>query len=55
MTGYADLLNEFRLGFEVCRRVTEDVTVNPDFFEEYQMTYEEDGGSTFDRILRRAE
>jgi restriction system protein len=31
-----DLLREFRLGIEVRQRVEEDVTVNPDFFDEYQ-------------------
>jgi restriction system protein len=31
-----DLLKEFRLGVEVRERVTEDVTVNADFFDEYQ-------------------
>jgi restriction system protein len=31
-----DLLKEFRLGIEVRQRVTEDVSVNPDFFDEYQ-------------------
>jgi restriction system protein len=31
-----NLLKEFRLGIEVRTRVTEDVTVKPDFFDEYQ-------------------
>lgn len=31
-----DLLKEFRLGIEVRRRVEEDVTVDPGFFDEYQ-------------------
>jgi hypothetical protein len=36
VTGYVICSKEFRLGVEVRERVTEDVTVNPDFFDEYQ-------------------
>ena len=31
-----DLLKEFRLGVDVRERIAEDVTVDPDFFDEYQ-------------------
>jgi restriction system protein len=31
-----DLLKDYRLGIEVRHRVEEDVTVNTEFFDEYQ-------------------